>query len=1465
MGLNSLRDSLLRSELTAYRKAEEKKQSLLEDPKKLDDYVGRVAMQLSPSKRKAKDSSASFLTDRIDKAIPSSNPMKGIGAELKEMLSSELSSSKNEGYSAKEITSGIVKHLLNKKDEEGKTRLERAYEAQREQQTSWFGFGEDKNMKPPAPLPGMITYKQWREGKNIEEKKKVAEGDLAWSNYPESIVKAASTVGIVSGGAALTASLIGPQAVAAPITAPLATAIGAIAGGVGEAIAFPVRRLIRETEWGRSREFSGKLTDAAKLLALDIGVDLATVGPVEMKFLKSVKIADSLKAAAVAKPTVENVTKAATAKDEVVKKGRKVAKAAVKKDPDVEVGERLAKLSKEGQVEAAAHPEGLRKGIDIVEERERALALAEGRLTPDEIVTSRTNKKGKGKVVVSKKKGKAKETTGLREASEEVGKDLNLRNAPVRAGGGDEAAAAEMKAFESGVRGTPEESAKALGIRYDGITPVNEAMKAKGYKDLMNFTDIGSTTKTTFTVTSLDDLPAKLAAKREQFRLAAEAKKLASDPTVKKSLDLVGRETQDEALVTAKNLSTGDVVETAVEETGKKTKGFSAAAAKKSWSDIADRAEKGLASPVDAVKELEDLLIKLNESPSGVTKAAEGVRKAVEKTVSRLKKQTNLLTGLAMFGVGAEAFHLFSPDEAEASMGTTAIKAAKLGGQALTAAKTRLILELRKKGHVVDKIMDNNVFHLKDSGFQRGLGNSEAGGPQEVLKKASELLRTGKFSVEGSLTNIRRMAMSPGQVFNELINTGEGIMNNPAVHKVSYMMSEQINIHNGMKVVSNILRESGIKSAHKEVAKMFKPLAPLMKEQVGYDYHVKRMGDLTEQLKKLSTKKDKTQAVNEAIADTKQQLAITRKYVDKYKPGLAKYHEEWEKTAAQAAQQHSSVRVFLAADDAPGKWSKYPFMKNIALTQEEKLAVGRLKNQMAEYRIRLNNEGIKTRSGDFMHYTLHPEVNAKMMEDITGDITSAPYLKNYSRSLNSRPLMPDVYASMGHYIPDVEKRIQTQAFWKLWKPVREKFRAVESISKAFEALEKGTLPFSNTWSNNAARWYTNFEVYKRLFASPSAGLKHLVKLTGDMSTLGVGTTVQAMPEALKGVSYRIAEMTPFLKGIAQKHFKDKPDEFNKLRKSLFDSVVPVMDTRWRMMQMGFDDYESYFTKLGEMADKVNHAGGVWINLAELFDRGVSVTAGLNLAAKKGMTAEQALYGIYDTVLKNNFLGREFSPRWLRNPKVKALLMFQTTPYKIMERRVVHAIRAEDSVKTLGKEIRKATKTAEGRQKLLGDLKNLWKDMKNTEMEVKGNLILDSLRSNKDFYGNSAVSQFMKDVLITGAGTMAGGMVGMNLYHHFFHLPFMKQQTAGNDSYATLSLSPGLVAVEKGWDDWKNRDYEDEELLTTKIIKEWMGKSGPFPDIVNKLNRIDEGDIPEMYKDSKFKYLFAIPAKKDKYE
>ncbi|MCK5018888.1 MAG: hypothetical protein KAS32_17635, partial [Candidatus Peribacteraceae bacterium] len=658
-------------------------------------------------------------------------------------------------------------------------------------------------------------------------------------------------------------------------------------------------------------------------------------------------------------------------------------------------------------------------------------------------------------------------------------------------------------------------------------------------------------------------------------------------------------------------------------------------------------------------------------------------------------------------------------------------------------------------------------------------------------------------------------------------------------------------------VISNIFKDGDVVSAQKEITKMFEPLTEKAQSQYLYDYHVKMVGEYQDKIMKL--KKPDKETVNALKVHMYKHGGVAKKL----KAEVADYHNAYQKIAQEAATKYSSARVFYAADDIGFK--KYPFMKNMELSNKEKLATGRLKKQMAEYRKRLEKTQVRTKSGAYMHYALHPKMSAEMLAEAVGTNTAAPYMKNFTRSVNARPLVPDAVASMSRYVPDAERRIQTQAFWNSgWEEAMRKSAKIEPLRTAFQALKDGTEPFENTWGNTLARWYTTVEIFKRLFMSPSAGLKHLVKLTGDMATLGIGETLQAMPGSVKSVSYRVIENTPFMKRIAGNLYN--PSQYTKLKKQLLDSVAPAMDTRYRMMQMGFGNYDTYFSKLGVIADKVNHVGGMFINAAELIDRGTTMEAGLRIAAKKGLTPDQAVYGIYDTILKNNFLGREFTPQWMRNPKFKAAFMFQTTPAKILGKKLVMAIRSNRAIKNGGKKIYHATKTAEGRQKLYTDLINLRKDIVKTDQELKVNLFLDAIKlmgEEQDFYGNKVIGQFAKDIMIMGAGTAATGSVGLNMHHHFFHVPFLKNSEYA-DTYGTLSLSPGINAVIDGSKKYNKKIENDEDSIRVfEILQKWAGKSGPFPDTLSKYNRIMDDNTPAIYNGSPLQYLFAIPSKKEK--
>ena len=154
-------------------------------------------------------------------------------------------------------------------------------------------------------------------------------------------------------------------------------------------------------------------------------------------------------------------------------------------------------------------------------------------------------------------------------------------------------------------------------------------------------------------------------------------------------------------------------------------------------------------------------------------------------------------------------------------------------------------------------------------------------------------------------------------------------------------------------------------------------------------------------------------------------------------------------------------------------------------------------------------------------------------------------------------------------------------------------------------------------------------------------------------------------------------------------------------------------------------------------------------------------------------------------------------------------------------------------------------------------------VKEGEHRVTSNIFLDAALKETDFFGTPVVNQMAKDIFIVGAATYGGAMAGVNLYHHFFHIPFLKSYGTGAEP--NLALNPGISAIYKGVDAWKKREENDDEWVTTKILNKWLGGGfyGLIPDPIKKLHRISMDDIPDIYKKDPYKYLFAIPATKSK--
>jgi hypothetical protein len=239
-----------------------------------------------------------------------------------------------------------------------------------------------------------------------------------------------------------------------------------------------------------------------------------------------------------------------------------------------------------------------------------------------------------------------------------------------------------------------------------------------------------------------------------------------------------------------------------------------------------------------------------------------------------------------------------------------------------------------------------------------------------------------------------------------------------------------------------------------------------------------------------------------------------------------------------------------------------------------------------------------------------------------------------------------------------------------------------------------------------------------------------------------------------------------------------------------------------------------------------------------------------------MTAEQAMTAVYDTIIKNNYLGGALNPEWMKNPKVRALMLFQGTPFKIMERRLISAMALGNDVKTAFGVI----KSMDVPQRLQ-ELQGIGTAMLDGQNEFKKHLIYDALTGTKDVFGNSVSAQFIREAVITGGIIAGGSALGMDLSKNSLHVPFVKE-----GSSPELAVNPLAMAA------WKTAvapvAQDDKTFFPARFLRNYFGTTGGKqnwykgmqPLIAYKMERLTTNDIPKQYKDSPFKYLFSVPGK-----
>ena len=829
--------------------------------------------------------------------------------------------------------------------------------------------------------------------------------------------------------------------------------------------------------------------------------------------------------------------------------------------------------------------------------------------------------------------------------------------------------------------------------------------------------------------------------------------------------------------------------------------------------------------------------------------------------LKKAKEGTGL--GVALFG-SIPLASLFSADPVEAAgFSKIGIEVPKvIAGLLKEAPGRKEMLKLAKD--------------MKDAGL---LHIPIAKGAKEV-KYVQSTISTAKQAVEKNNNLIRNIKAETTPFGNWLTaklspyTTGNILYDINPIPEVGNLQSAiGNNVMNFLKATGNIL--GGVPGLiKKETAGIVeKSMAPLAKKYsknvIAYRAVETEIEKLEKPLKKLYRALKKEGGAQhlpaiEKIEAKRASLLVAKKELG---PIFNEFVKDVEGQYKKLAPEHPTTRVALACEDT-AEYVKYPWLKSLMKPEEEEAVIW-LKNIFESYKGRMAAAGHDVIEGPYCHHALHPdwlEKGAKeVLEGFALDSKAIPFTKFFHRAKYSKMMMPDINYTMQKYLLDSERRIQWSKFWgkgqkNSWYAHRRWIDTygTEQQKMFWKRLSDAAVPPAPTKANVAANIYSSFEVLRLLGLSPSVALKHYFKNIGTMSTMGAGNFVSHLPEAVI-TAIRGAKNSPEMKSI----YRLIGVKGSKGKRKVFDEVADSFITQIHRMNMIADlDFEAviphkagFWRAFTEKMQNINRWGSIPVRMIESVDRHHTILAAWEAGAKKGMTAQQSIYGIYNNILRLNFLSGACNPAWVRNPLIRAALLFQNTAFKIMERRLVVAWRAGKDVKTTIGVVRH-----QDIQTTLKEMAEVGKLMLGAERQLKQNMIFDALTSTKGYFGTPIIKQAMTEAILSGAIIMGGGIAGMNLTAQVWHVPFLRHGAKA----PTLAVNPFLNAIFRTVGEREEAEEYgiEKDFMILAMTKNWLKSSGYLPQTANKLVRISKQDIPEIYAGSKWSYFFSVPAKEE---
>jgi len=874
---------------------------------------------------------------------------------------------------------------------------------------------------------------------------------------------------------------------------------------------------------------------------------------------------------------------------------------------------------------------------------------------------------------------------------------------------------------------------------------------------------------------------------------------------------------------------------------------------------------RGIGKEVEGLTIVDDALL----STGAFETQVDDILTAAEKgEVSKASKKLLAIIGL----ISVPLLSLFTPpDTAEAGMADTMARA----------VVPKLLANKAAKAATVDKTMKSYISDWIEAGMvfiRAPEGSKVMAKAQNVLSTAPIFMKeVGGKGISGIIKTTKQVIplmskMSPFTVMDLTYHQGRSAAPELAMRQgaIANMVRDNTQVFaNICDLVPAIKNEKAMRTIIEETTSLALEYDGLPAVHRVAEMRMERLiPKLTKGQKSLKKDARRNKRALKKIGILDGEIAKTQKALTESEPAFREFEKKVAVKYQDLARRFASTRIALATEDTAG-FTVYPWLKSL-MKPDELEAVSYIKLMNQTYAKRIEAAGMDTIKGPYIHHAFHPSWNPKVTDQKLAEFglesSGIPFSKFFRRQKYSKMLVPDISYTQQKYILDAERRIQWNLFWgkgktDSWYAHRNSLTVKNSpvLEKVWAQIETSMIPPADTKWNTLMNRYAAFEVFRLLGFSGSVPFKHWFKNIGTASVYGIGEFGSHIPQATR-MTFRNAKNSPEMEYI----YKKLGVTTAKGKKKILDDVINSIIFQSRGMNMIADldlvapisDKAGFGGAFDRVLRKINSVGSVPVRAVEALDRHHTVLAGMTMAAKKGMTPNQAMYAVYSNVLKNNFLSGSMNPEWMRNPSLRALLLFQNTAQKIFERRLVTAYNVGKDVTNVGKVITGRIKNHEIPQ-LLKELKELGQHMLNKEFEFKQNMIYDAL--SRDVMGRSYVRQGMTEAILAGGILGAGGAVGMDLMPQVWHLPFQKHGA----TEATVAVNPILSAFLTNFHKReKAREYdEDTEFFIPGFLKSYFSSTGYMNMTMWKLFRgirRAEDDIPETYKGSWLQYFFSVP-------